>query len=235
MTPEIVRWIKIVVLRTLKEKSLTRLDTSTLISAGMLGYAQCLKRFDPEYKVKFKTFAEHRIRGAVLDEVRKMIGDERAKHKRPMKVDNYDFEAMHDGGDTVRMMESGYDIEQFACLIQLSPRELDILRCRVEGHSIREIAQAFDFSESRASQLLARIKKTVYAFYREQGGINFGLATHECPDCQGENIVSDKTSEFECDVCAVRLVIVDGAPIVLAETQTVEIEAGEEDYEERLG
>jgi RNA polymerase sigma factor (sigma-70 family) len=234
MTPEIVRWIKIVVLRTVKEKNLTRLDTSTLISAGMLGYVQCLRRFDPERKVKFKTFAEYRIKGAVLDEVRKMIGDERAKTKRPMKVDGYDFESLTDNGDTARMIEGGYDIEQFACSIQLSPRELDILRCRVEGHSIREIAQAFDFSESRASQLLARIKKTVYAFYREQGGINFGLATHICPECQGENIVSDKTPEFECDVCAVRLAIVAGSPIVVTETQIIEIESGEEDYEERL-
>jgi RNA polymerase sigma factor (sigma-70 family) len=234
MTPEIVRWIKIVVLRTLKEKNLTRLDTSTLISAGMLGYSQALTRFEPERGFKFKTFAEHRIKGAVLDEVRKMIGDERAKTRRPMKVDGYDFEAMSDDGNTARLMEGNYDIEQFACLIQLSPRELDILRCRVEGHSIREIAQAFDFSESRASQLLARIKKTVYAFYREQGGIHFGLTTHICPDCQAENIVSDKTPEFHCEVCEVRLSVLSGAPIAVAEPANNDL-AIDEDYEERLG
>ena len=73
MNQAVVKWIKIVVMRTLREKGLTRLDISTLISAGMLGYSQCLKRFDPGRGVKFKTFAEYRIKGAVLDEVRKML------------------------------------------------------------------------------------------------------------------------------------------------------------------
>lgn len=219
MTPEIVRWIKIVVLRTLKEKNLTRLDTQMLISAGMLGYSQCLKRFDPTMNVKFKTFAEYRIKGAVLDEVRKMIGDERAKTKRPMRVDweTADFEALSDDGNTMRVMEGGVDIENFAVNIDLSARELDILRCRIEGYSIREIAHTFDFSESRASQLLARIKKVVYTFYRERGGINFGLATHMCPACQGENIVSDKTPEFTCDICDSKLELKDGTPILVSE------------------
>jgi RNA polymerase sigma factor (sigma-70 family) len=221
MTPDIVRWIKIVVLRTLKEKNLTRLDTQVLISAGMLGYSQSLTRFDPTRNVKFKTFAEYRIRGAVLDEVRKMIGDERSKTKRPHRVDEYDFEYhMTDDGNAQRQIEGYLDIESFACNIDLSPRELDILRCRIEGHSIREIAQTFDFSESRASQLLAQIKKTVYAFYREHGGINFGLATHVCPCCQGENILSDKTTDFLCDVCDVKLQVQDGIPIQVTEPKT---------------
>lgn len=234
MTPEIVRWIRIVVLRTLKEKNLTRLDHQTLISAGMEGYSQCLQRFDPGRNVKFKTFAEYRIKGAVLDEVRKMIGDERAKNKRPMRVDDFDFNLISDDGATARIMDGGLDIENFALNIDLSARELDILRHRVEGYSIREIAHRFDFSESRASQILARIKKTVYAYHRDHGGINFGLATYCCPSCQGENIVSDKTEEFNCDTCEVRLRVHDGIPVVEAEViaDTVESNKEEDLYEE---
>jgi len=225
MTPEIVKWIKIVVLRTLKEKNLTRLDTSVLISAGMLGYSQALKRFDPGRNVKFKTFAEYRIKGAVLDEVRKMIGDERAKTRRPMRVDDFDFALISDDGNANKQMDSGIDIQRFACLIALSPRELDILRCRIEGKSIREIATEFEFSESRANQLLAKIKKAVYAYYRKDGPLGFGLTTHLCPVCQSENIVSDKATEFRCDVCDERLVIQDGVPIA----------AMEEEPDERFG
>lgn len=221
MTPEIVRWIRIVVLRTLKEKNLTRLDHQTLISAGMFGYSQCLQRFDPGRNVKFKTFAEYRIKGAVLDEVRKMIGDERAKTKRPMRVDDFDFNMISDDGATQRVMDGGMDIETFTLTIDLSARELDILRHRVEGYSIREIAQRFDFSESRASQILARIKKTVYAYHRENGGINFGLVTYACPSCQGENIVSDRTEEFNCDTCECRLRVQGGSPILVADEEDV--------------
>ena len=41
-------------------------------SAAMLGLVDAANRFDPEKGVMFKTFAERRVRGAVLDEVRRM-------------------------------------------------------------------------------------------------------------------------------------------------------------------
>ena len=41
-------------------------------SAGALGLLEAAKRFDPNRPVKFESFAEHRIRGAILDELRRM-------------------------------------------------------------------------------------------------------------------------------------------------------------------
>jgi len=41
-------------------------------SAGMLGLIDAANKFQPEKKIKFKTFAEYRIRGAILDEMRKL-------------------------------------------------------------------------------------------------------------------------------------------------------------------
>lgn len=43
-----------------------------LISAGTVGLNDALDRFDASKGAKFKTFAEYRIRGAMLDELRKM-------------------------------------------------------------------------------------------------------------------------------------------------------------------
>jgi len=43
-----------------------------ICSAAMLGLVDAANRFDPSKGVMFKTFAERRIRGAVLDEVRRM-------------------------------------------------------------------------------------------------------------------------------------------------------------------
>lgn len=48
---------------------LTRED---LKGAAMTGLMEAANRFDPNKGFQFKTFAEHRIRGAILDEVRKM-------------------------------------------------------------------------------------------------------------------------------------------------------------------
>jgi RNA polymerase sigma factor FliA len=43
-----------------------------LISAGILGLNQAIDRFDAKKNVKFKTYASYRIKGAMVDEVRKM-------------------------------------------------------------------------------------------------------------------------------------------------------------------
>jgi len=43
-----------------------------LWSAGAMGLLEASRRFDAGRDVKFETFAEHRIRGAMLDEMRRM-------------------------------------------------------------------------------------------------------------------------------------------------------------------
>ncbi len=41
-------------------------------SAGMLGLLDAANKYDPSKNILFKTFAEYRIRGAILDEMRKL-------------------------------------------------------------------------------------------------------------------------------------------------------------------
>jgi len=43
-----------------------------LMSAGVLGLIDAVDKFDSERNVKFKTYAEFRIRGAILDELRSL-------------------------------------------------------------------------------------------------------------------------------------------------------------------
>lgn len=43
-----------------------------LMSAGVIGLMDALSKFDPEKKVQFKTYAEFRIKGAMLDELRSL-------------------------------------------------------------------------------------------------------------------------------------------------------------------
>ncbi len=211
----IIKWIKIVVLRTLKEKNLTRLDVNTLISAGMLGYSQARTRFDESRNVKFKTFAEYRIKGAVLDEVRKMIGDERAKTPRARRVEEYDYELKSDDNDMINNLESGMDVDSTLEELGLNNRDVEIIRCRIEGYSIRELAREFKFSESRASQILFRIKKTLHAYYQSQ----FSLKTVQCPLCNKENLVSDKSKEFRCDHCDEKLKFENGLIVHVIEVE----------------
>ena len=43
-----------------------------MVSAAMVGLVDAANKFDPTKGVKFKTFAEYRVRGAVFDEMRKL-------------------------------------------------------------------------------------------------------------------------------------------------------------------
>lgn len=48
------------------------LDVEDLTSAGVMGLLSALKRYDSSRDIKFRTFAEYRIRGMMLDEIRAM-------------------------------------------------------------------------------------------------------------------------------------------------------------------
>ncbi len=47
-------------------------DQDDLLSAGIMGLLDAIEKFDPEKGVAFKSYAEFRIRGAMLDELRAM-------------------------------------------------------------------------------------------------------------------------------------------------------------------
>src|SRR5206468_9846360 len=50
----------------------TNIEMRDLINAGVLGLLDAIDKFEPERNVKFKTYAEVRIRGAILDSLRNL-------------------------------------------------------------------------------------------------------------------------------------------------------------------
>jgi RNA polymerase sigma factor for flagellar operon FliA len=57
-----------------------------LIQAGMLGLLEAARRYDPAQGTSFSTFAEPRIRGAMLDEIRKGDWTPRSVHRKAREV-----------------------------------------------------------------------------------------------------------------------------------------------------
>lgn len=55
-------------------------------SAGMLGLIDAANKFDAGKNILFKTFAEHRIRGAILDEMRKLDWFSRTMRDKQNKI-----------------------------------------------------------------------------------------------------------------------------------------------------
>ena len=56
--------------KKLKQKLPPNVDYDDLVSSGIIGLLEAVDRFDHKRGVKFKTYAEFRIRGAMIDELR---------------------------------------------------------------------------------------------------------------------------------------------------------------------
>lgn len=60
------------VAQSIKSRLPSNIELDDLVSAGMIGLIDALRKFDFKKDIKFKTYAEFRVRGAILDELRHM-------------------------------------------------------------------------------------------------------------------------------------------------------------------
>lgn len=60
----------------------SHVELNDLISAGVLGLLDAIEKFDPNRGVKFKTYAELRIKGAILDSLRNLDWAPRSLRKK---------------------------------------------------------------------------------------------------------------------------------------------------------
>ena len=59
-----------------------------LVSYGVFGLIDAIDKFDPKKDVKFETYASLRIRGAILDQIRKMDWIPRTVRQKQRKIDD---------------------------------------------------------------------------------------------------------------------------------------------------
>ena len=64
------------------------IDLNDLINAGVIGLIDAIEKFDATKQIKFKTYAEFRIRGAILDELRSMDWVPRSVRQKARKVED---------------------------------------------------------------------------------------------------------------------------------------------------
>jgi len=72
-----VRWVA----TRIHEKLPDATCLEDLISIGIVGLINAIDNFDPQFNVKLKTYAEHKIRGAILDSLRGLDGIPAHKRK----------------------------------------------------------------------------------------------------------------------------------------------------------
>jgi RNA polymerase sigma factor for flagellar operon FliA len=164
--------------RLRRELSL-RGELEDLIAFGFGGLLEAQRRFDPARGVQFQTFAYHRVRGAMLDGVRKMAGLPRRAHERLRAPDEVTPTAAPTGLDraftrmsaslsTATVLQGSFGDESpeaallksesvarlLRALPMLSQRQRLLVRgFYFEGRSIDAMAKELGISKSWASRL----------------------------------------------------------------------------------
>ena len=82
----------------LKAKLPRNVELGELISAGTLGLMEALGKFQPQLGIRFETYAENRIRGAMLDELRRLDWFPRALRQRVRQLDDALRRVEHEKG-----------------------------------------------------------------------------------------------------------------------------------------
>ncbi len=102
------------------------LDAEDLVSVGVIGLMDAMDKYDPNREAKFKTYAEFRIRGAMLDEIRSMDWIPRSVHERISQLQRAQTELLN------RLGRPPSD-EETAAALGMSVSELDDFLSRSRG------------------------------------------------------------------------------------------------------
>ena len=73
--------------RRIQERLPENISLDDLISTGVIGLIAAIDNFDPTHNVKLKTYAEYKIRGAILDSLRGLDWAPRQKRKKAKQIE----------------------------------------------------------------------------------------------------------------------------------------------------
>src|ERR1041385_3638836 len=97
------------------------IELQDLINAGVLGLLDAIDKFEPERNVKFKTYAEVRIRGAILDSLRNLDWAPRSLRKKSRDLERTYSDLSQKLGrpatDEEMSEAMGEDLEDFHALV----------------------------------------------------------------------------------------------------------------------
>jgi RNA polymerase sigma factor FliA len=73
--------------RRIQERLPDNISLEDLVSTGVIGLISAIDNFDPRHNVKLKTYAEYKIRGAILDSLRGLDWAPRQKRRRSKQIE----------------------------------------------------------------------------------------------------------------------------------------------------
>lgn len=135
-----------------------------LVSYGILGLIDAIDKFDPEKNVKFETYANFRIRGAVIDQLRSLDWIPRSmRHKyRQMEDIMERMQAIHgsDFDESILAQEMGLSREEFSKLLsEFSAFTMVSLEEKIEENSNFSIRSDHPDVNPEASMMESETKR----------------------------------------------------------------------------
>lgn len=127
-----------------------------LVGAGIMGLLDAVDKFNASKGVAFKSYAEFRIRGAMLDELRSMDWVPRSVRRNARKLEaayaKVENETMRPASDEEVAQELGIDLEAFYSLLEES-RGIAVISEEDLGQGLAEGATAlFSNGAGKASE-----------------------------------------------------------------------------------
>jgi RNA polymerase sigma factor for flagellar operon FliA len=167
------------VIHNSKFMNLNVVEEKDFFQFGVEGLSEAIDRFDPDFGTKFETYAIQRIRGKIIDELRKLQIKPRANYQNqdPNKVvyRNVSIDQPFDSEDGFSLSDiipSEYELpddeyhslERKELLVQaikdLNERDRLIITLYYYEHmNYKEISKILDITVSRVSQLHSKIMR----------------------------------------------------------------------------
>ncbi len=143
------------------------LSKEDLISAGIIGLIEAYKRYDPSKKVKFKTYAEYRIKGAILDEIRKMSIISRSIKEKATRLEEKIKELYSQLGrmpeDEEIAQEMNLSLDEYYKMLEsirgISLIDLESVRQKILNLKEEDILNFLDSSEKDSTYELYALKE----------------------------------------------------------------------------
>lgn len=163
-----------IIARSIIKKLPSNIELKDLINAGMGGLYKAINNYDPSKNVQLKTYAEFRIRGAILDFLRSqdLVSYRRHIKEKLGEIEPLKFISLQEalekelphseeGGDPFINVSAKENAEKiFYAVETLSPREKMIIDLYYyKGLSRKEIGLKLGISKDRVSQIHAKILK----------------------------------------------------------------------------
>ena len=107
--------------RRIHERLPQHVDIEDLVSAGVVGLMDAFSKFDPAKKVQFRSYAQFRIRGAILDSLRTLDWSPRELRRKGRAVEEairvLTARAGHAPGESEVAAEMGLGLEEYQQLL----------------------------------------------------------------------------------------------------------------------